>query len=450
MSDINGSKVANFYHGKSVFVTGGTGFLGKTLIEKLLYSCSGIDKIYVLVRDKYGKQASERLGRITSTPVFDRLKESRSEELKKITAISGDISRERLGLPDDVLKILEDEVSVVFHLAATVAFKLPLKDAMKINIDGTENVIELCRRMKKLEAFVHVSTAFTNADREEIDEVVYPMPMKLESARLLADMFSQDEEIITKFMGKKPNTYTFSKAFAEEQVMKQCEDLPTAIVRPSIVVSALKEPRPGWIDTWNGSTGLFVGMSSGVLKVANGRGGNVTDLVPVDIVTNLVIVAATECRKSKELKVYNCCTANSNPITCDEAIAITRKVAIKHSLNEFPWPFIMFTPSVFLYNLITFTLQIIPAYLIDLWCTFTGRKATQMKLQRKLKKVIDAVKFFLLNEWKFSDNNIRSLLDNMTPEDKETFNFDVKTINWETCIRDYLLGARKYLLKMEN
>ncbi|KAJ8721380.1 hypothetical protein PYW07_002155 [Mythimna separata] len=450
MSDVSGSKVANFYQGKSVFITGGTGFVGKTLIEKLLYSCSGIDKIYVLVRDKYGKQAAERLVRITGTPVFDRLKESRSEELKKITVISGDISQECLGLPDDVLKILEDEVSVVFHLAATVAFKLPLKDAMRININGTENIIELCHRMNKLEAFVHISTAFTNADRQEIDEVVYPMPMKLDSARLFAEMFSHDEDIITNFMGKKPNTYTFSKAFAEEQVMKQCEDLPVAIVRPSIVVSALKEPSPGWIDSWNGSTGLIVGISSGILKVAIGRGSNVTDLVPVDIVTNLVIVAATECRKSKQLKVYNCCTGTSNPITSDEAINIIRKVALKYSLNEFPWLFVMFTPRVFLYNLITFTLQIIPAYLIDLWCTFTGRKATQMKLQSKLKKVVDAVKFFLLNEWRFSDNNIRNLLQTMSPEDKETFNFDVKTINWETCFRDYLLGARKYLLKIHK
>lgn len=64
--------------------------------------------------------------------------------------------------------------------------------------------------------------------------------------------------------------------------------------------------------------------------------------------------------------------------------------------------------------------------------------------------MVDAVKFFLLNEWKFSDDNIRSLLKTMSPVDKEIFNFDVKTINWETCIEDYILGARKYLLKSEK
>lgn len=60
------------------------------------------------------------------------------------------------------------------------------------------------------------------------------------------------------------------------------------------------------------------------------------------------------------------------------------------------------------------------------------------------------MKFFLLNQWKFSDNNIRNLLKKMSSEDKVTFNIDVKTINWESCIEDYVLGARKYLLKPEK
>lgn len=48
------------------------------------------------------------------------------------------------------------QVSVVFHLAATVAFNLPLKDAMTINVNGTEEVIHLCRRLKKLQVNVPV------------------------------------------------------------------------------------------------------------------------------------------------------------------------------------------------------------------------------------------------------------------------------------------------------
>ena len=63
------SPVVDFYNDKSVFITGGTGFLGVTLIEKLLRSCPGIKNIYLLIRPKKGKAAKERLDEITSNSV---------------------------------------------------------------------------------------------------------------------------------------------------------------------------------------------------------------------------------------------------------------------------------------------------------------------------------------------------------------------------------------------
>ncbi|XP_075974573.1 putative fatty acyl-CoA reductase CG5065 isoform X2 [Anticarsia gemmatalis] len=450
MFDDKDSAVASFYSGKSVFLTGGTGFLGKTLIEKLLYSCSGIDKIYVLVRDKNNKLARDRMAKITNSPLFDRLRMSRSKDLNKIIPVVGDITRDDLGLLPDVLKTLEEEVSIVFHLAATVNFNLPLNKALNINVNGTHEVIQLCRRMKKLQAFVHVSTAFSNSDRSDVDEVVYPMPVTYEHARTVAELHSENEDVMKKILGKKPNTYTFSKAFAEELVKKGCNDIPSAIVRPSIVMAALKEPCPGWIDSWNGSTGLFVGMPTGTMKVVIGRGTNVTDLIPVDLVTNLVIVAATKCQKSEDVKVYNCCSGTSNPITCDQATAIAKRVTLKYSLNELPWPMLIFTPSAFLYLVLSFVLQIVPAYIIDAFSLITGKKAMQMKIQSRLRKVVEAVKFFLLYEWKFSDSNVRALCKSLSAKDKEMFNFDVTTINWDTCIQDYVLGARKHLLNLND
>lgn len=55
------SKVANFYQGRSVFITGATGYIGKALIEKLIRSCDKIKRIYILVREKRGKEIQERL-----------------------------------------------------------------------------------------------------------------------------------------------------------------------------------------------------------------------------------------------------------------------------------------------------------------------------------------------------------------------------------------------------
>ena len=69
MDSTNTSEILQFYKDKSVFITGGTGFLGKTLIEKLLRSCYNLKKIYLLVRPKKGKTPSQRIEEITNCEV---------------------------------------------------------------------------------------------------------------------------------------------------------------------------------------------------------------------------------------------------------------------------------------------------------------------------------------------------------------------------------------------
>ena len=47
-----------FYEGKRVLVTGTTGFLGKVLLEKILYSLPEVHTIYILIRSKKGSRLS--------------------------------------------------------------------------------------------------------------------------------------------------------------------------------------------------------------------------------------------------------------------------------------------------------------------------------------------------------------------------------------------------------
>lgn len=61
--------ISEFYSGKSIFVTGGTGFLGKTLIEKLLRSCAKIRHLFILVRPKRGKSVQERVDELLTCKV---------------------------------------------------------------------------------------------------------------------------------------------------------------------------------------------------------------------------------------------------------------------------------------------------------------------------------------------------------------------------------------------
>ena len=58
-----------------------------------------------------------------------------------------------------------------------------------------------------------------------------------------------------RLVGQCPNTYTYTKALAEQLLERECVVIPLAIVRPSIVTAAEHEPLPGWVDNLNGPTG---------------------------------------------------------------------------------------------------------------------------------------------------------------------------------------------------
>lgn len=64
-----GNSIKKLYDGAEIFITGGSGFVGKALIEKLLRSCPGIKRIYLLMRLKKGTNAQQRLQKLTENSV---------------------------------------------------------------------------------------------------------------------------------------------------------------------------------------------------------------------------------------------------------------------------------------------------------------------------------------------------------------------------------------------
>lgn len=140
-----------FYQNKSIFLTGGTGFLGKIIIEKLLRSCE-IDTIYVLVRSKKGKDIATRLEDIVNDVVFEKLKKQDKEEKfrHKIVPIEGDCSLPGLGMSEFDRQKLIDNCNIVFHAAATVRFDEKLKLALAINVNGTREIMTLAKQLQSL------------------------------------------------------------------------------------------------------------------------------------------------------------------------------------------------------------------------------------------------------------------------------------------------------------
>lgn len=69
-------------------------------------------------------------------------------------AINGDVTQSELGISPLDQKTLVDNVSIVFHSAATVKFDEALKLSVAMNLLGTKRLVELSYKMTKLEVSV--------------------------------------------------------------------------------------------------------------------------------------------------------------------------------------------------------------------------------------------------------------------------------------------------------
>lgn len=103
--------IQEFYCNSNVFITGATGFLGRLLLEKLLRSCPDIVNIYVLVRNKCGRDAKERIEVLLQDPLFNTVKGKDKTIAGKIVPFRGDCTLEDLGLKEEDKKVLCENVS---------------------------------------------------------------------------------------------------------------------------------------------------------------------------------------------------------------------------------------------------------------------------------------------------------------------------------------------------
>ena len=58
--------------------------------------------------------------------------------------------------------------------------------------------------------------------------------------------------------------------------------------------------------------------------------------------------------------------------------------------------------------------------------------------------------FFALRQWQFVNANFIPLLDQLSVLDRQTFNFDVREIDWQIYVEDYCMGIRRYILNEQE
>ncbi|XP_048269881.1 fatty acyl-CoA reductase 1 [Bombus terrestris] len=448
------NSLEEFYAGSGILVTGGTGFIGVALLEKLIRVCPRVAAIFVLIRPKSNETIEQRFKKIIDDPIYDGVKAKHPSALSRVYPMKGDVSLPDLGLSREDRNLLLEKVNIVFHVAATVKFNEPLHVAVNVNTKGTLRVIDLWNELKHPISFVHVSTAFSNANLYEIGEKVYTTSLKPSEVIDMCDKFDKTSinEIEKKILKTYPNTYTFSKNLAEQIVASKCKDLPVAIVRPSVVGVSLKEPCPGWIQGTSAFTGVFLLVSRGCATVVRGRRDTRLDLVPLDFVVDTIICVAwhVTLHRDREVKVYNC-TSNACPFKWGPVTDAMVKCSIEMPLNDTLWyPSCSVIANEYIYNVRSVIPHILRAFVIDVFLRLRGSKPIMMKLLRNGNKLFTFIGYFILHEWTFERDNCTDLARKVKMlKDSDMVKLDLRDMNWEKYVATYLMGIRKFILKQD-
>ncbi|MEE8584774.1 MAG: fatty acyl-CoA reductase, partial [Acidobacteriota bacterium] len=347
--------ISDFFNGKTILITGSTGFFGQPLVEKILWASPQMRRIYLLIRPKkrlHGQILTprQRLEKeLFQSTAFDRLYSRYGDGIRafleeKLIPVGGDISHDDLGLDPQDRKRLQKELDIVINSAAVVLFDAPIDQALEMNVFGAQRLARFARSCDKA-ILCHISTAYVcGATNAEIPETFHhsaydsPEQFPTRGFRNFGDDIQRMREIGERVCkasvseevdrelkrallpGKKPrrtvrhlrrrdvlerlrrkwlrehlieegmkwarergwnDTYTYTKALGEQVVRREVGDMPTVIMRPSVIESSLSEPSPGWLDGLRMADPLIVAIGKGRLKTLPLNPEVVIDLVPV-------------------------------------------------------------------------------------------------------------------------------------------------------------------------
>jgi hypothetical protein len=86
------------------------------------------------------------------------------------------------------------------------------------------------------------------------------------------------------------------------------------IIRPTIIGCSLIFPSPGWTDNEFAASSIMILSGLGVVTIQHGYNDIIGDLIPVDMVSNSMIVLIKNNYDKKIFKVYNYGSSFKNPL----------------------------------------------------------------------------------------------------------------------------------------
>ncbi len=444
--------------------------------------------------------------------------------LQKLAAVEGDLTDERLGFSDADYQRLQNEVQVFINVAGLVDFDPPFDDSLWGNALAAKHVVNFAKGCRDV-VFLHVSTAYVcgdkpgpvpeelpppyeqyAADYREQTGVALPETLSEEIEGLLTlsgviraevdspenlarfqreaeqkkatrkGIDAQIEELKAEWLENRlveagleharsrgwNDTYTYMKFLAEQMVMELRGELPTAIVRPSIIESSLAEPEPGWLGKFRMSEPLIVGFGKGRLPDFPADPDIILDIIPVDFVVNAMLAAAEATARRGGIEVYHVATGTLNPLYFRGIFEATYEYFVKYPMLEdgkpIPVPIWQY-PSLEefqrkldsrmrLANLAVYILGIFPM-------RAAKRKRRQLVLKLSgIKALLHYIRIYApytRTNFEFETQKMQGLYKALSPTEQQRFNFDISQIHWKRYFQEiHIPGIKKHVLKLED
>ena len=143
---------------RTVLLTGFPGFIARRLLRKLLMADDAV-RIVALVQQSELERARNELSRMGAHGTGDL------SAVERVELTIGDITAMDIGLSGEEFRRITEEVSEIYHLAAVHSLAAERRVAERVNVQGTNNVLALARAMRRIDAFVHFSSAYVSGDR---------------------------------------------------------------------------------------------------------------------------------------------------------------------------------------------------------------------------------------------------------------------------------------------
>jgi thioester reductase-like protein len=243
---------------RHALVTGFPGFIARRLVKKLL--AADDDLSMTLVAEPTQKESAE-----TELAHLELTAASQPRIRERVRLMMGDVTWMDIGLSGAEFRALVSEITEVYHLAAVHALGADKSHVTAVNVGGTSNLLALARTMKKLDRFVHFSSAYVSGNRIGV---------------ILEEELEENQAF--------RNAYESSKHRAEVLVRRAQDRLPVTIIRPAGVVG---DSRTGEIDRFDSvyHIGMLLAASPVAITIPlPGAGRAPLNLIPVDYLIDAV------------------------------------------------------------------------------------------------------------------------------------------------------------------